>query len=524
VAKLIVLSWNLRTFGHHPPSAEVLGKIADVILAAGADIVCIQEIQVGHDAERTIDGSIGVNPRTGLLMLCLTLRRKDENARWNYSFTGPDSGMAGHMRDAYAFLWRQYPSARILHEDPCDEIYPFTPSQILRSGDSFWKFGRRPGQIIMNVRTGDRSLPVQLISFHAGTKELAELSIRALPKLPEVGGFFNARGPAVPLPFLDTLVVGDFNYKMELPDAGDVYGMLLRNYMGCVSWPGDADNPGRIVKTTYSSTPTVFDRLVSAYDNIFLLKPHAGFRPSLVPSRSDAIDFMVDEWAAQSLVELPDGGIDWEPVFNELYARQFLRHGISDHLPVWTEFIVDAVPGGSRILPTAGGRDNLYHAVFGSLVNGFYTDASAEPDRARFAQLVFQLHTSFPKADRPELRAALLGGLLEYSFLGFGLDRFFELLAELRNDPTLDPFQNPRWTQFDRELFAGVFKNYCAAISRGDLDLCWPELTLLAWLSDVSVTAWHRTEAQYQSDPMNPGRARQVHVFCDGRTFFRWQQ
>jgi hypothetical protein len=38
------------------------------------------------------------------------------------------------------------------------------------------------------------------------------------------------------------------------------------------------------------------------------------------------------------------------------------------------------------------------------------------------------------------------------------------------------------------------------------------------------VTAWHRTEAQYQSDPMNPGRARQVHVFCDGRTFFRWQQ
>jgi hypothetical protein len=131
-------------------------------------------------------------------MLCLTLRHKDEDARWNYNFTGPDSGLAGHMRDAYAFLWRQYPSARKLHDDPCDEIYPFAPSQILRSGDSFWKFGRRPGQMIMNVRTGGRSLPVQLISFHAGTKDLAEKSIRALPKFPEVGGFvkqFAGRWP-----------------------------------------------------------------------------------------------------------------------------------------------------------------------------------------------------------------------------------------------------------------------------------------------------------------------------------------
>jgi hypothetical protein len=198
MAKLIVLSWNLRTFGHHPPSAEILSKIADVILDAAADIVCIQEIQVGHDAERAVGGSIGVNPRTGLLMLCLTLRHKDEDARWNYNFTGPDSGLAGHMRDAYAFLWRQYPSARKLHDDPCDEIYPFAPSQILRSGDSFWKFGRRPGQMIMNVRTGGRSLPVQLISFHAGTKDLAEKSIRALPKFPEVGGFvkqFAGRWP-----------------------------------------------------------------------------------------------------------------------------------------------------------------------------------------------------------------------------------------------------------------------------------------------------------------------------------------
>jgi hypothetical protein len=525
VARVIVLSWNLRTFGHHPTDAEVLDKTADIILSTAADIVCIQEIQVGEDSERTIDGAIGVNPKMGLLMLCLKLRRKDEGAFWDYSFTGPNSGPAGHMRDAYAFFWRRHPSAaKASHEDPCDEIYAVSPSQVLRSGDSFWKSGRRPGQLVLNIRTRGISLPVQLISFHAATKDYVKPALRLLPKIPEIGGFSDGIRPAVPLPYLDTLVVGDFNYSMDEPDARDVYGTLLTNYMACISWPGGGGQPERILKTTYSSTPTVFARLVSAYDNIFILRPHAGFRPSLVPSRSGAVDFMVDDWAAQSLVTLPAGGIGWIPVFRENYRKQFTRQGISDHLPVWTEFIVDVVPGGSRIAPTADGRDNLYHAVLGALVSGYYTDSFAQGHREQFARWIFQLRTSFPKADRLELRATLLRGLLDYSLLAFSLDRFFELLRELRDDSDLDPFQNSRWSQPDRKIFADIFGNYCEAVSRGDLDLSWSELTLLAQASGISVTAWHRTEAGYQGDQMNPGQASQVHVFCDGRTFFRWEQ
>ena len=47
MAKIRILSWNIRTFGAHAPSAPVIRGILEQILSSRADVVCVQELQSG---------------------------------------------------------------------------------------------------------------------------------------------------------------------------------------------------------------------------------------------------------------------------------------------------------------------------------------------------------------------------------------------------------------------------------------------------------------------------------------------
>jgi endonuclease/exonuclease/phosphatase family metal-dependent hydrolase len=58
MAKLRIVSWNLRTFGDPAPPEVALQSIADIIVyQLQADIVCIQEVQAGSEAEPTTIGA-----------------------------------------------------------------------------------------------------------------------------------------------------------------------------------------------------------------------------------------------------------------------------------------------------------------------------------------------------------------------------------------------------------------------------------------------------------------------------------
>jgi hypothetical protein len=100
---LRVLSWNIRAFGSHPKNDEDIYRIADIILNSQADIVCIQELMIG----RGVIGEVGADISQGsfdiIMSILGALAMLDEAAQW----WGTVSGVNSHVRDAYAFLWKQ---------------------------------------------------------------------------------------------------------------------------------------------------------------------------------------------------------------------------------------------------------------------------------------------------------------------------------------------------------------------------------------------------------------------------------
>src|SRR3954451_21891316 len=112
MARLRILSWNLRTFATHEPRDVDLAKIVDIMLASNADIVLVQELQIGRDVGSSVDAN--VSDRSAIIIedLLLALHMRDRDAGWWWSVSGADKGRArtkSAMRDAHAMFVKGAP-------------------------------------------------------------------------------------------------------------------------------------------------------------------------------------------------------------------------------------------------------------------------------------------------------------------------------------------------------------------------------------------------------------------------------
>ena len=306
-------------------------------------------------------------------------------------------------------------------------------------------------------------------------------------------------------------MLGDFNFTMDDKFAPQIYHNLLTNYTGCIS------RPDNVNKTTYETTGTRAFGLISAYDNIFVLNGHSGFTPALKPVDARVIDFI--KAAATELGPAigfhdDETGIiaAWYVIHQDQYKNQHAIRGISDHLPVWTEFEVDGSTDQTarHILPTSGADNNcLFHALYGAETGGILIDAQAADRRNQLGQALegYRNGAAFPSA---AVRTAVLQAMInEYDSNPLALD-------VLR--PLLDNLVNP----FLSGDFIALYNNYLGTLAKGRM--IWVgEAALVAILGGFSINLYVMDRGQYRFQTLNEGAPNSRDIFHQSLHFARWQ-
>lgn len=346
---LKVMSWNLRTFGSNTLPNDI-ALIADIIRQSNADIVCIQEVQIGVGNRNRIGTPVSPAIIANLNSLHAALNGLTVGSTWSYRVTGANQGTneRGHMRDAYAYFWLNTPSGVASKTASFQSITnTFTDIVDISFNPNLRWPGRRPGVGVFHLWTSPMaSLNLNIVSLHANTPPngpLAAASIEYLSKLPGVGGSYPGAAAInyLPSPNTNTLVVGDFNYIVN------GYYFPYHSLMN-VSAPNlvngyimNIGNPGAPVLTTYSPVPANPPNLVSSYDNIFSLS-NAPYTPAVntVPVGAGIhIDFIAAR--INALMAVPGPGLPLYIAYKLLYKDQHTPDGASDHLPVCQDFQIN---------------------------------------------------------------------------------------------------------------------------------------------------------------------------------------
>ncbi|MEL6606915.1 MAG: hypothetical protein AAFP88_01530 [Bacteroidota bacterium] len=537
MAQIRVMSWNLRTFGVHNLGADMIQRLVNILNENAVDILCIQEVQTGEDVPNQIGSEISFNPVDEMANICEALHMSDNNAGWRRAVSGVDSGSNVHMRDAYGFIWKLYPQqSRFGHNGACQTIASLGNPVILRQEPNDHFPGRRPGMIQFSVQTNSSDgFFVNIVSYHAQTPTNtfpggAGDGINALATLKGVGGeILTYRGtqyalqPKEALPTIDTIVLGDFNYSMDSDGAGIVYGNLLKNYQACISTPNNVN------KTTYSSDATNAFRLVSAYDNIFILRGHQDFIPALQFNNvSRVVDFIGDE--AKSLgkvTQIRDYAKEtaWYVVYNTLYKRQYATSGLSDHLPVFAEFdIVGRGVKASSVLPTINDDNNIFHAAWGEKLPdgspnaGFCYNSRASDARQELCGRLYAYGTnkSFPN------NIALINAVF------FSMQEMYindnDTYGELMRLQFFinNPFSNgsPAYP-FGVNGFLELYRNYIEYILRRRFSSP-KDAELVAYVSDRTFNVHYLDGGAYKCESLNPGQNDSCDVFYQNGCFNRF--
>lgn len=537
MTSLRIASWNLRTFGDPLPMEVALREIARIIVEElKADIVCLQEIQCGAAVTPSIDCPIDPAIVQGLDMLLTLLRVGDPEGNWEYRVSGVNnSGRAGSMRDAYAFFWKVTPGASALsHANAPMLVTLIQGPNILRlwtrNGDIFP--GRRPGMAAFEItsQADQPPVPLNLVTIHAATPcntvgkakngVSSGRAIFALAKLPDIGGTLRTGTTGgygyqwidgAALPQVDTIFLGDCNYAMDASGAQDVYRNLTTNYQPCVS---TFDNP---VRTTYSSNPTQPFSGVSSYDNIFVLRKHKDFTPSITfDGTAGAFDFIADQakklGGASGIRYFADDAA-WYVCYLDNYRRQCNLPGISDHLPVVAQFDVGkGLADSQRVRPTSGTNNNcLFHATFGAPgMDGCYVDDQAVDHRNTFVNYAHQaIATNFNGAVRTAILSTMIN---EFDQSPNWLDAAQYLLT----DPTIDPLQDaalkPEWE--------GMATAYLQGILNGRM-LYVHEAEMLAIFWNITLRLHFGGNGAMQVQTLNDGHAV-TDIYHFGFHFFRF--
>lgn len=535
---LKVVSWNLRTFGAPTVPDSVLDYIADIIVdELNPDVVCLQEIQIGSQAGLYIDNPISPSIITQLDSLLAKLQTRQGLANWQYCISGTNSSdRAKSMTDAYAFYWKVTPSQQS-HVDAPHAITLLQGPTILRQegGDHFP--GRRPGLITLDVtrEPSEAPVPFNLISWHAAvpcntwgkTTTLKKgvssgRAINALATLTDIGGGIQYKSPgsrddyqfvnAYPLPNIDTLIVGDFNFSMAARDSDFVYKNLTTNYTPCVS---TFDN---VVLTTYSPDPDKPFVGSSSYDNIFILKPHAGLQPGLSFSgNSGAYNFIAEAARLYDPVQpwtFSQMSNAWYVCYQNRYKRQYAVKGISDHLPVWADITVEQSSlGNSHIKATSGDDHNsMFHALLGASVLGIngpiYFDADAATHRQQFVDYLKQ---TLQLANLGPNRVAILSAMVD-AFETWPDEK--ENVEFLLRNPDFDPTTASKWHEMVETYLQGIL---------GGRMLFVAELAVAAVWQNCSIKLWYTENGFYASGMLNPGQLDEREIYHAGLHFFHYQ-
>ncbi len=524
------MSWNLRTFGSQEIRADDYRRIVDIILNSNADVVCIQEVQCGPYCPRELGANIDFSISWLLIMIRMKLAAGDPGAGWDSDVSGVNLAMTGSMRDAYAFFWKKTPkSSKYAHSDPVNQIEKISSPVILRTPKSRSFPGRRPGMFSINVITAKSVTPVNIVSYHALTpcnkfkaSKGAGLGINKLAEFLEIGGEIVLRQagyplkPLNPLPQMDTIVLGDFNYCMTKSLATEVYKNLLTNYQPCINDPSEEEQR----KTTYSADPSEPFKESSAYDNIFVLKKHDKFTPSLVFNDSTGvIDFIRDE--AEKLGQA--AGIQywptetaWYVIYKDTYKDQHAKYGLSDHLPVWSDFTVNdgsSSTTSSNILPTSGDNNNcLFHAVFGVLnpFTGMYVDGNARQNRTNLADALATYNAGNPFPNLNVQQAVLRAMYVSYEGYTEVTDKLAELIA---SDGGINPFA--------QDWFANYYIGYLFGMRIGRM-MYVEEVELVAMHWNITINLYGINQGSYDYIQVNPGQGQTVSIFHHGLHFNRY--
>ena len=522
MCKLRVLSWNIRTFGVPPPRDVTVRNLVELMVQSRADIICIQEIQCGHDVGPRIGAEVSAAINTEVGRIYQGLQAADAGAEWRWSLSRVNnSGMSDSMRDAYGFFWKAHPAGSAhTHDDPLATIIALGDPAILRQEGQDHFPGRRPGMVTFDlISRNGRPATLNVISWHAPTpcnttskygQPSAGRGIIELATLSEIGGdaprFRDGEWQFEPirdLPSVDTIVLGDFNYSMGAPNDRWVYTNLLTNYQPCVS------NPDDIRITTYSVDPTKPFSGKSSYDNIFVLRSHPRFEGRVTfDGTAEVRDFIADkarELGEASGIQFFADHAAWYVIYLEHYKRQYGVAGLSDHLPVCADF---RITGGNadthRVKPTDGGDYNsLMHATFGKMRDGRHYDRFARSRRDDLAKWILQI--DYPMFQR--VRQALLLAMIQV----------FE------DDPTRAGdlqflYENEDEDAYHDPAYQVAHQDYVETI-RSERPLLPPEAELLAFQKMITIVLIRVEDGEYRDYPLNPGL--EVHnVYHIGVHFF----
>lgn len=532
MCNLRILSWNLRTFGAPIPPDVALRAIAVLMLESQADVIAVQEVQIGRDTTGQIGSDISSEVVDLLRQLCSLLDAGDPDAGWVFMVSGiNNSNRAKSMSDAYAFFWKRYPArSKMAHDDPVQKISCLQDPVIIRRPGSDL-LGRRPGMIVFDVTAKADSVPVavKVVSWHAPTpcNQVAKTGpssgrgIIDLGSIPEVGGvvMVDRTGghqvakaePGAPLPYIDTIVLGDFNFKMDASKAEIVYHNLLTNYQPCIS------SPDHIVTTTYSSDPTKPFKQPSSYDNIFALKRHGKFVPSLTfTGTSAAIDFIkIDAELLGQAAEIQyyPAEAAWYVVFIDLYKRQYAKTGISDHLPVWADFKLGqgTPPGTSSAKPTSGADNNCAFHALGALdgLTGMYVDPDAAQHRNDLADWILAAIVPGNLARLTAIQDDLVRTLLDVYEVNPIATQHLRLCLDAAAQDLLQD-----------DYFKSLVAHYIEILRQNRM-LTWHEVAMLAQQRGITIRLWNSDAGAYVSRNLNEGHAV-TDVYHFGLHFFRY--
>lgn len=521
-----ILSWNIRTFGDPPSPGPAMRELAQIMLESQADVICIQEVQIGRDTPPLIGAPVSKDILVELMILVKYLHAMDPLAEWALQLSPiNNSDVAKSMRDAYVFIWKTRPSkSKTAHDTPVVAIDMLMNPVILRQPGSDHFPGRRPGMMVFSVtgKAGDRPIPLNVVSWHAATpcntiakggKVSSGCAIIELATLPEIGGELSRVSgreyvlvPCNELPETDTIVLGDFNYSFAESGALTAYANLLKNYIPCVC------NPDRIIPTTYSTDPLKPFVGSSSYDNIYSLPSNRDFESGIVFAKNSH----VFNFIAEQAIALGDASglkyfardVAWYLIFIDKYKKQYSESGLSDHLPVWADF---KVGGGNtanpRIQPTNGDNNNcLFHATYGAPGDwGLYTDAEAADHRTALATWVAARTSANLGPARNDLIAAMI--------------------AQFQNVPAalelLDPLLEVDTDPFLVEGFAELVATYAGTIRTGRM-LFWHEAALLAFQTGRTINLYRFLDGTYQPLVLNPGQGETFNIYHFGQHYFRY--
>lgn len=379
---------------------------------------------------------------------------------------------------------------------------------------------------MFNIKIGNFYFPVNVISYHAQTPvnnfskgKGAGHAINFLAKLDEVGGgMYKSNGfewiyeeSVKPLPTIDTIVLGDFNFSTNVKGAEMAYCNLMKNYTPCIS------SLDHTVYTTYTPDPTKALGLVSAYDNIFVLKSHEHFTPKLTPNENGGTyDFILHEAEKiGNIAGIFQYGTEaaWYVVYKTLYATQYGVTGLSDHIPVWREFDIgnNYELTNDYICKTSSYQNNgLFHAIFGKNdvagAVGTYFDAEAAEHRQ---QVITSLSTYSKDTPFPNLnyRDAVLRSMA--SWFADNVD-LATILRAVVDEPAINIFEDDEFLEY--------YRQYVASIIHGRM--MYPEeIEIIAQVFNIKVNLIAVQDDELHEKTFNEDSTNLVNIFHQNMYF-----